>query len=61
MLEKNLVPLYVREKNYITRGLGKKILTQTKSHPPPLKSQMVGPLVYTKTVDSAFVRCNWLI
>ena len=33
-----------QEKNSITRGLGEKILTQTKSPIPPLKSQMVGAL-----------------
>ena len=30
-------------KNSITRGLGKKTITQTKSPIPPLKSEMVGP------------------
>ena len=44
MLKKNLTLLYVREKISNSRGLGKKILAQTKSliplPPPPHKSQM---------------------
>ena len=35
---KNLTQLHVGEKNYFSRGLGKKILTHTS-----LKSQMVDP------------------
>ena len=34
-LKKNLTPLYVREKMSSSRGLGKKILAQTKSPIPP--------------------------
>ena len=44
VLKKNLTPLYVREKMSSSRGLGKKILAQTKSPisppPNPQKSQM---------------------
>ena len=34
MLEKNLIPLYVMEKKFYHQKFGKKILTQTKFHPP---------------------------
>ena len=44
MLEKNLTPLYVGERNYITRGLRKSSYPNKITH-TPLKSQMVGPLL----------------
>ena len=51
-LEKKSYTVVCREINAITRGLGEKILTQTKSPipppPPSLKCQMVGPLVRNK-------------
>ena len=46
ILEKNLTPFYVGEKEIISPQVwGRKIITQTKSPTPPptpLKSQMVG-------------------
>ena len=44
MLKKKTHIIVCREKNSFTRGLGKKIPTQTKSRIPLLKSQMVSPL-----------------
>ena len=45
-LKKNLTPLYVRKKKFFQDRFGKKFFytNQITHTPPPLKSQMVGPL-----------------
>ena len=42
--EKNNLQAHTRKKNFIVnQGVEKKFHDQTKSPPPPLRSQMVGP------------------